>query len=78
MAWTQTDVDALKGAIAALGRGELVRRVRYSDGSEAEYSTASLPIMKDVLAMMQAEVSAAAQPARRTYRSIRVTPRSGY
>lgn len=57
MAWTQADVAALQVAIANLAKGEMVQRVRYSDGSEAEYRAASLPVMKEVLGMMQAEVN---------------------
>lgn len=67
MAYTQADIDTLKAAIAALASGTATRRVRYSDGSEAEYVPASLPMMKDVLAMMQNDVNATAgtKPIRR-------------
>lgn len=71
MAWTQDDVDALKAAIAT-GATD----VQYSDGSRITYR--SLRDMRDTLAMMQGEVTKAAEPARRTYGAIRVTPRSGY
>lgn len=49
MAWTQTDVDALK---AAMAKG--VRRLRMN-GEEVEYG--SLSEMRSVLAMMEAEVA---------------------
>ena len=71
MAWTQDDIDALKAAIATGAQD-----VQYSDGSRVAYR--SLKDMRDTLAMMQGEVAAAAQPDRRTYRAVRVTPRSGY
>ncbi|OYD80948.1 phage head-tail joining protein [Azospirillum brasilense] len=71
MAWTQDDVDTLKAAIATGAQD-----VQYSDGSRTTYR--SLKDMRDTLAMMQSEVDAAAQPTRRTYRAVRVTPRSGY
>lgn len=50
MAFTQTDIDKLK---AAIGTG--ARKVRYSDGREVEYRT--LAEMREVLTMMQADVS---------------------
>lgn len=71
MAWTQQHIDDLKEAIAT-GLTDF----QYSDGSRGTYR--SLAEMKDVLAMMRAEVASTAQPARRTYRAVRVTPRSGY
>lgn len=49
MAWTQTDIDALK---AAMAKG--VRRLRMN-GEEVEYG--SLAEMRSVLAMMEAEVA---------------------
>lgn len=49
MAWTQTEIDALKSAIA---RG--VRRVRMN-GEEVEY--ASLTEMRAALTLMEAEVA---------------------
>lgn len=52
MAWTQSDIDALK---AAMGTG--VRDVTYSDGSRQVYR--DLGEMRQVLSMMQAEVGAA-------------------
>lgn len=48
MAWTQTDIDTLK---AAMARG--VKRARIN-GEEVEY--ASISEMQTVLAMMEAEV----------------------
>jgi len=71
MAWTQQHIDDLKDAIAT-GLTEF----QYSDGSRGAYR--SLTEMKDLLAMMKAEVAQTAQPSRRTYGAIRVTPRSGY
>lgn len=49
MAWTQTEIDALKSAIA---RG--VKRVRMN-GEEVEYST--ITEMRTALSMMEAEVN---------------------
>lgn len=50
MAWTQTDVDRLKAAIA-----QGVRSVTYSDGRKHEYF--SVAEMMRVLDMMQREVA---------------------
>jgi len=55
MAWTQSDIDALKSAMA---RG--VRRARIN-GEEVEY--ASLAEMKTVLTMMEAEVGGISRSA---------------
>lgn len=52
MAWTQTDIDALKAAIAT---GAL--KVRYADGREVVYR--SLEDMRAILNDMEAEVSPA-------------------
>lgn len=49
MAWTQSDIDALKSAMA---RG--VKRVRIN-GEEVEY--ASIAEMKAVLSMMETELA---------------------
>jgi len=70
MAWTQGDIDRLKAAIATG-----VREVQYADGTRSVYR--SLGEMREVLALMRAEVAAAAGP-QRSYRAVRVTPRSGY
>jgi hypothetical protein len=67
MAWTQSDIDTLKGAIAT---GAL--SVMYSDNSSVQYR--SLADMKATLPMMEAEVNAATT----TYRAFRGAPRSGY
>ena len=58
MAWTQSDIDALKTAMA-----QGVKRVRYASG-EVEYQ--SLSEMRQLLAMMRAEVSPAEVAPRRT------------
>lgn len=50
MAWTQSDIDALKKAI---GLG--VVKVTYADGRSHEYR--SLAQMKETLRMMEAEVA---------------------
>ena len=50
MAWTQTDIDSLKAAIA---RGATL--VRNANGEEVRYNTISA--MREALAAMQAEVS---------------------
>jgi hypothetical protein len=55
MAWTQTDIDTLKSAIA---RG--VREVRVN-GEMVQY--ASLKEMRQALEMMQAEVSGVSRSA---------------
>lgn len=59
MAFTQTDVDALK---AAMAKG--VRRVRNSNGEEVLYN--SFAEMRQALAMMEAEVAGSAAPRRAT------------
>lgn len=61
MAWTQTDVDALKAAIAL---GAL--KVRYSD---REVTYRSLDEMRETLALMEAEANAV--PGRRPAKAIR-------
>ena len=60
MAWTQTDVDALKAAIAT---GAL--EVRYADGRHVRYR--SLADMERTLALMQGEVAGTAATPRVTY-----------
>jgi len=50
MAWTQTDIDTLKTAIAT---GALT--VRYSDGTSTTYRT--LEEMREIQAIMEKEVS---------------------
>lgn len=65
--WTQSDIDALKAAIAT---GAL--SVMYSDGSSVQYR--SLADMRATLDMMEAEVAAPAT----TTRAFRGAPRSGY
>lgn len=52
MAWTQSDIDALKAAIATGAR-----RARMSNGEEVEYRT--LEEMRTALRLMEAEVNAA-------------------
>ncbi len=66
MSWTQADVDALKKAIA-----EGVRVVQRGD-RRVEYR--SLDEMRQVLAMVEGEVSPPARPVR----AFRVSTRSGY
>lgn len=70
MAWTQTDVDALKTAIAAAGNAA---EVRYSDGAQVRY----MPVTdaQNLLQMMEADVAAASS---RRVRGFRATLRSGY
>lgn len=57
MAWTQTDIDKLKKAMAGG-----IRKVQYTSGS-VEYQ--SVAEMREVLQMMEREVSGA-QKIRRT------------
>ena len=66
MAWSQSDIDDLQ---AAIGAG--VKRVRYSDGSEAEYHT--LKEMRSLLAEMKASIA-----TKKPVRAFRGAPRSGY
>lgn len=54
MAWTQTDIDALKAAIAA-GRG--ARTIAFGDQSVTFHSVQE---MQDLLRMMQQDVSTTA------------------
>lgn len=61
MAWTQTDVDALKAAIATGAKD-----VQYSDGSRVTYR--SLDEMKDILGEMKAEVAGSGIKRVRTVR----------
>jgi transcriptional/translational regulatory protein YebC/TACO1 len=61
MAWTQDDADALKAAIASGARD-----VTYSDGSRIVYR--SLAEMREVLAMIEAEVAGASVTRVRTVR----------
>lgn len=60
MAWSQTDIDSLKAAIAT---GAL--KVRYADGSEVTYR--SLAEMRTTLSMMQADVSPPANGGQRSF-----------
>lgn len=55
MAWTQTDIDNLKKAIA-----EGVLEVRFADGRQVRYR--SLKDMRDTLDMMADEVSPSTTP----------------
>lgn len=57
MAWSQTDIDALK---SAMGKG--IKRVQYTSGS-VEYQTVAE--MRKLLADMEREVSGVV-PVRRT------------
>lgn len=62
MAWTQADVDKLRTAILALACGEAVQQVRY-DGPPARsvtYHPADLGKMRELLAVMEHDVAAAA------------------
>jgi hypothetical protein len=61
MAWTQTDVDALKDAIASG-----TKDVQYSDGSRIVYR--SLAEMRETLSMMEAEVAGSSTARVRTVR----------
>lgn len=62
MAYTQSDIDALKDAIK-----QGVRSVRYSDGRAVEYR--DLDAMLQTLQIMQNEVNPSATAARCTYAS---------
>jgi hypothetical protein len=68
MAWSQTDVDALKAAIATG-----VTSVMYSDGSQIQYR--SLENMRSILAEMESEV---AGPSVKRARTIRVNSCKGF
>lgn len=68
MAWTQSDVDALKAAIASGAKD-----CTYSDGSRIVYR--SLDEMRQILAM--AEVEVAGSGVART-RIVRIDSRSGF
>jgi hypothetical protein len=61
MAWTQTDIDALKAAISTG-----MRDVQYSDGSRMVYR--DLDEMRSILADMEAEVAGASVKRARTIR----------
>jgi hypothetical protein len=68
MAWTQTDVDALKTAI-----GSGAKDVQYSDGSRVTYR--SLDEMRGILNQMEAEVAGASV---RRAKSLRVSSCKGF
>lgn len=59
MAFTQSDIDALKSAL----RSGLLE-VRYADGRTVKYR--SLSEMRELLGMMQADVAAASGASART------------
>ena len=61
MAWTQTDIDLLKAAIAE-GRG--ARTIAFGDQSITFHSVAE---MREILRMMQADVSSASSTPRTRY-----------
>lgn len=69
MAWTQSDIDALKAAMAT-GAAE----VQYSDGSRIRYN--SLKDMRMQLGLMQQEVNAAASV--QTTRVVRIGAGKGF
>jgi hypothetical protein len=58
MAWTQSDVDALK---AAIGKAGNAAQVRFADGRQVQYLTAADAAA--LLTLMQRDVNAAAQDA---------------
>lgn len=60
MAYTQTDIDDLKAAIAS---GAL--RVRYADGREIQYR--SLADMRETLSIMQAEATGSTSGSSRSF-----------
>lgn len=60
VAWTQTDIDSLKTAIAS---GQLIVR-----SADRMINYRSLDEMKEVLALMEAEVSGSMTAGRRTRR----------
>lgn len=62
MAWSQTDIDALK---ASMAKG--VRRVRYTSG-EVEYQ--SLAEMRELLGDMEREVNPDSHSSRRVARFV--------
>lgn len=61
MAWTQSDIDALKAAIAE-GRG--ARTISFGDQSVTFHSVDE---MRELLRMMQADLSTAASTPRTRY-----------
>jgi hypothetical protein len=70
MAWTQTDLDAVKAAIAS---GE--RRVRFADGRETEYR--SVDELKKAKAAIEAELGIDSGATPRT-RQIRLYSTKGF
>jgi hypothetical protein len=62
MAWSQTDIDKLKAAMA-----QGIKRVRYTSG-EMEYQSADE--MRRVLADMEREVNPDSSPSRRVARFV--------
>lgn len=60
MAYTQSDIDDLKAAIAS---GAL--RVRYADGREIQYR--SLAEMRETLGIMQAEATGTTSSSSRSF-----------
>lgn len=69
MAWTQTDIDKLKAAIA-----QGATKVKFAD---REVSYRSLDEMRETLAMLQREVDAAAGVVVRRPRQVRFVTSKG-
>jgi hypothetical protein len=64
MAFSQTDIDAIKAALAANAAQGGAQIVRFADGRQVQYR--SVAEMREILALAQADVaaSAATPPAR--------------
>lgn len=70
MAWTQADIDALDRAIAEAG---LADTVTYADGTSIRNIS-----RKDALALRDRMAGDLRAASGKTYRAVRITPRSGY
>lgn len=75
MAFTESDLTALRAARLKLATGQQVQRVRYSDGSEVNYGSASIAEMDRLINEAAASLSAAGSTIRR--RHIRVIASKG-
>ena len=71
MAWTRQHIADLDEAIATG-----LTSFQYSDGSRGAYR--DIPEMFEIRERMEAAVKKAENPGLKTYRAVRVTPRSGY
>ena len=73
MAYTQSDLDAVKNAVVALATGARVQSVTLSDGKSITYTPASLDRLKALRSEIESELNSS---SRRRY--FRVGSSKGY